>query len=285
MIDAYKTTENRANGHAAGKNARRFYEEFRSSDDARPADNDGKNFNSFQHIAEQGLREQNQNTALTLTDETVVMFRALPLAREEIEKIRSEVQILQQRHGNLSLGFAGAQSGEGASTILANLVIDLKRTNLRVLVVDLNVQHPNLPGMFSLPDGPGLIDLINGEQKFAEVIRVIKSNRIFLLPLGKAEKDTHIELETAVRAINKAGKNSKYFDLILFDFPPLNEVPQALYAARQVDGLIQVVQAERTRIEVVRTLKGKLEHLGIQLFGAVLNQRRFYVPKAIYENL
>jgi Mrp family chromosome partitioning ATPase len=284
MIDVQTRANDRINGHAAGKNGRIYHDDYSPQEPVFGV-SEGNNFSSFQYMAEQALREQEPTTALTLADESAVMFRALPLMRAEIEKIRSEIQVLHQRHGTLSLGFASAQSGEGTSTILANLIMDLKRTNLRILVVDLNVRHANLPGLFSLPDSPGLIDLVHGRRRLTDVVRVIKAHKIFLLPLGKLAKTTPFELETAVRAINKAGKNSKYFDLILFDFPPLNQLPQGLYAARQIDGLIQIVQAERTRVEVVRTLKHRLEHLGIQLFGVVLNQRRFYIPKFIYENL
>ncbi len=286
MIDAQNKVHDRRNDQAPGKNGRRFHDDDQRPDPAPEASEANSNFRSFQYAAEQALREQDQSTALTLTDETVVMFRALPLVQAEIEKIRSEIQVIHQRHGDaMSLGFASAHSGEGTSTILANLVLAFKSTNLRVLVVDLNVRHANLPGLFSLPDSPGLIDLIHARRRFADVIRVIKAHKIFLLPLGISAKTTRFNLENAVRAISKAGKQSKYFDLILFDFPPLNEVPQGLFAARQIDGLIQVVQAERTRVEVARSLKNRLDHLGIPLFGVVLNQRRFYIPKILYENL
>jgi Mrp family chromosome partitioning ATPase len=209
----------------------------------------------------------------------------LPLAKAEIEKIRSEILVLNQRHGALSLGFASAQKGEGTSTILANLIVSLKKTDLRILMVDLNVQHPNLPSLFSLPNKPGLVDLIHERRSLGDVVRVIKSNKIFALPLGEAKKSTEFELEPALRAINTAGKNSRYFDLMLFDFPPLNEVSQSIYAGRQIDGIIQVVQAERTRAEVAKALKSKMEYLGVHLFGVILNQRRFHIPELIYENL
>ncbi|MEK7728262.1 MAG: CpsD/CapB family tyrosine-protein kinase [candidate division KSB1 bacterium] len=282
MIDFKNKTDDRKNGHAPGKSGRAYDGDHNHE---HAADSEEKRFNSFQHIAEQTMREQKQTSALTLTDESAAMFRALPLAQQEVEKMRSEIQVLHQRHGTLSLGIASAHNGEGTSTILANLVLDFKRTDLRILVVDLNIRHPNLAGLFSLPNGPGLIDLMQARQKFSDVVRVVKSNKIFLLPLGMPGKATRFELETAVRAINKAGKNSQYFDLIFFDFPPLNEVPQALFAARQVDGLIQIVQAERTRIEVVRTLRASFDHHGIRLFGVVFNQRRYYIPKSIYKNL
>jgi Mrp family chromosome partitioning ATPase len=288
MIDVKQTVNARLNGNgqASNKSDRNFQEEYRHhAPEFGAAPN--TNFDSFQNIAEQTLRDhkRQQTTAMTLTDESAAMFRALPLVKSEVEKIRSEILVLQQRHGTLSLGFASAHNGEGTSTILANLILDLKKTNLRVLVMDLNLRHPNLPRLFSLPNMSGWVDLIGGRRRLTDVIRVIKANQIFLLPLGKPSKTTSVEMEIAVRAITKAKNISKYFDLILFDLPPLNEVPSALYAACQTDGLIQIVQAERTRVDVLRALKSKLEQLGVQVFGIVLNQRRFYIPQLLYENL
>jgi Mrp family chromosome partitioning ATPase len=288
MIDVKQTVNARLNGNgqASNKSDRNFQEEYRHhAPEFGAAPN--TNFDSFQNIAEQTLRDhkRQQTTAMTLTDESAAMFRALPLVKSEVEKIRSEILVLQQRHGTLSLGFASAHNGEGTSTILANLILDLKKTNLRVLVMDLNLRHPNLPRLFSLPNMSGWVDLIGGRRRLTDVIRVIKANQIFLLPLGKPSKTTSVEMEIAVRAITKAKNISKYFDLILFDLPPLNEVPSALYAACQTDGLIQIVQAERTRVDVLRVLKSKLEQLGVQVFGIVLNQRRFYIPQLLYENL
>lgn len=286
MIDLKNNVNARRNGQTAVKINRGLHDDKAGSNAAGETSESLSNFRTFQYVAEQALREQDPSMALTLTNETVTLFRALPLAQPEIEKIRSEIQVLHQRHqGALSLGFASAHCGEGTSTILANLVLAFKNTNLRVLVVDLNMRHANLASLFSLPDGPGLIDLIYARRRFADVIRVIKPNKIFLLPFGVNARNAPFNLENAVRAINKAGKQSKHFDLLLFDFPPLNEVPQGLFVARQIDGLIQIVQAERTRVEVVRSLKNRLDHLGIPLFGVVLNQRRFYIPQVLYESL
>jgi Mrp family chromosome partitioning ATPase len=284
MIDIHAAAEERLNGRAAKRNRRIIHDDDQSLN-APPEASEATNFLSFQNTAEQALHAQKQDTALTLSDEAAAKLRALPLAKAEIERIRSEILVLNQRHGALSLGFASAQKDEGTSTILANLVADLKKTDLRILVVDLNVQHPNLPSLFSLPNKPGLVELIHEHRSLADVIRVVKSGKIFVLPLGEPKKSTEFELEPALRAINAAGKNSRYFDLMLYDFPPLNEVSQSIYAGRQIDGIIQVVQAEHTRAEVVKALKSKFEQLGVHLFGVILNQRRFHIPKLIYENL
>jgi Mrp family chromosome partitioning ATPase len=283
MINLHAPADERLNGRAA-KKTRRIIHDDHSPEAARPEASEVTNFLSFQNTAERELRQQ-QETAVILSDEVAAKFRALPLAKSEIEKIRSEILVLHQRHGTLSLGFASAQKGEGTSTILANLVADLRRTDLRILLVDANVQHPDLPGLFSLQSKRGLVDLIDGHRNLANVMQVLKPNKIFVLPLGQPKKTTEFELEPALRAINSAGKSSRYFDLILFDLPPLHEVSRAIYAARHIDGVIQVVQAERTRVEVIKALKRKLDHVGVHLFGVILNQRRFHIPGFIYGQL
>jgi Mrp family chromosome partitioning ATPase len=289
MIDAKSIPKDQVNGQAGApqSGARMFRDEY-----VRQAPSSGKaensDFTSFQTWAERALRsgqQEKKTNALVLAADKGIAFRGLRLPKAEIQNLRNEILMLHQKHGTLSIGFASAQKGEGTSTILANLVADLKKTDLRVLLVDLNYSHPNLPGFFSLPSNPGLTDLIAGQQQLREVVRVIKANRIFVLPLGKPHPKVKLDLANAVWAVNLAGKNAKYFDLILFDLPPLNEYPQAFSAARQTDGVIQIVQAEHTRAEMVRALKNKMERLGIRMFGAVLNQRRLHIPQFIYNQL
>jgi Mrp family chromosome partitioning ATPase len=73
--------------------------------------------------------------------------------------------------------------------------------------------------------------------------------------------------------------------VILLDLPPLNECAQALQVAQGAEGIVMVVQTERTRAEVARTLKNELDRLGVRILGAVLNRRKFYIPKSIYKHL
>jgi len=52
-----------------------------------------------------------------------------------------------------------------------------------------------------------------------------------------------------------------------------------------VDGVVVVVEAEKTRWQVVENLKQKIENRGGNILGIVFNKRRFYIPDSIYRKL
>ncbi|MBC7954188.1 MAG: hypothetical protein H7Z12_20530 [Rhodospirillaceae bacterium] len=74
-------------------------------------------------------------------------------------------------------------------------------------------------------------------------------------------------------------------DLIILDTPPVLSSPLAQALAPTVDGVILVVEAERTRTEVARAAQHALTMAGANILGVVLNKRRYHVPKRVYERL
>jgi uncharacterized protein involved in exopolysaccharide biosynthesis/Mrp family chromosome partitioning ATPase len=210
------------------------------------------------------------------------VFRGRRLPHLEIEKLRSEILMLRRSHNARIIGFASAQAGDGASTVLANLAVEFGKLDLQVLMIDLNVAHPNLPELFSFKHKPGLIDLMDGRRDLHEVTRTIIPGRVYVMPLGRRSATTNFPCERALPHLHTA---MKCFDLVLLDLPPLTEFSPALQLARHLNGVVQVVQAERTRVDVLQSAKHELERLGIQVFGAVLNRRKFHIPKFIYNQL
>ncbi len=74
-------------------------------------------------------------------------------------------------------------------------------------------------------------------------------------------------------------------ELVVVATPPVLESPLALAVAPTVDGVVLVVEAERTRVAVARAARDTLAAGGANLLGVVLNKRRYPVPVALYEIL
>jgi Mrp family chromosome partitioning ATPase len=49
-----------------------------------------------------------------------------------------------------------------------------------------------------------------------------------------------------------------------------------------MDGVVLVVEAEKTRWEVAEQAKRTLEDSGARVLGAVLSRRQFHIPAAFY---
>ena len=58
-----------------------------------------------------------------------------------------------------------------------------------------------------------------------------------------------------------------------------------LTLSHKVDGVILVVEAECTRWQIVQQTKENIEIRGGKVLGVILNKRRFYIPKFVYDRL
>ena len=75
------------------------------------------------------------------------------------------------------------------------------------------------------------------------------------------------------------------YDWVVVDGAPVTVYSDAGILAGWVDGVVLVVEAERTRAEVVTQAKRALEEAGAHIFGAVLNRQRYHIPPALYGRL
>ena len=75
------------------------------------------------------------------------------------------------------------------------------------------------------------------------------------------------------------------FGLILWDVPPVTSAPVAMVLARQVDGVVLLTQANRTRRQVASHAALRLQESGGRLLGVVMNRTLNFIPSWIYRLL
>lgn len=73
------------------------------------------------------------------------------------------------------------------------------------------------------------------------------------------------------------------FDFTLLDAPPITLHPESASLARWTDGVILVVQAGKTRWEVIQQAQAQLQMAGAKILGVVLNRRKFVIPRFLYD--
>lgn len=187
---------------------------------------------------------------------------------------------------SLSLCISSCRQEEGASTVIFNMAVALSRcTDRRILVVDGNTRRPRLHTWFGIPPiAPGLIDVLAGERSFDEVLNKDVKNRFAFIPAGMETKHPIVlfEGEPLDRFLSQARQQ---YDIIVFDTPALIYGPETSVLARKLDGLIMVIEAEKTRWEVSAYHKQQLLDAGIRVTGAILNKKKMFIPKLFYRLL
>ena len=81
------------------------------------------------------------------------------------------------------------------------------------------------------------------------------------------------------------GDLKKTFDLVVINTPALSTSAAGLAFCRHADGVVLVLEAERTRGPAAERAKEQIEKNGGNILGVVFNKRRFYIPKFIYKRL
>ncbi|MFH0783869.1 MAG: CpsD/CapB family tyrosine-protein kinase [Pseudomonadota bacterium] len=184
---------------------------------------------------------------------------------------------------SLSLCLSSCRPEEGVSTIIFNMAVALSRnTDRRILVVDANTRKPQLHSWFGIPKGaPGLIDVLTGQACFEEVLNKDAKNNFSFIPTGM-ETQHPIVLFEGKTIDDFLDEARQQFDILLFDSPALVIGPETSVLARKLDGLIMVIEAEKTRWEVSTYHKQQLVEAGVCLTGAILNKKKMFIPKLFY---
>jgi len=185
--------------------------------------------------------------------------------------------------GGAKIGVTSCRRREGVSTVAANLAVSAAQPDgARVLVVDANVAHPALHQMFGVAPAPGLLDVLAGTVPLPQAIQATAVAHVDCLAAGSSPEN-HLTASAPEdgRPIFSPAKVAGLltllagdYDLLILDLPAAEAAPQAMNLAARLDGLLLVVEAERTSREMAAQRKQQLTDLGANLLGVVLNKTR-----------
>jgi Mrp family chromosome partitioning ATPase len=175
------------------------------------------------------------------------------------------------------VGFTSCARGAGVSTVAGALAAFAAGGGQQVLLIDAHWQHPAQARRFGLLPGPGLWDVLAGEVEANMAIAATPCDNLCLLPSGRRPADGLLLSGRPLLAGNLKQWKER-FDLIVLDLPPaLPEEPLIAWTGI-LDGVVFVVEAERTTAPVARQARQALVDCEARLLGAVLNKQRSHLP-------
>ena len=181
--------------------------------------------------------------------------------------------------------FASVDPGDGSGTVCACAGVALAAQVRRsVCMVDANFYAPSLHRHFGAEDNFGLIDAAAQQGPIRSFARQISGGNLWLVTCGGRSANPHTLLASEGMRARVAELRSE-FDYVLMDAPAVNINGTATLLGPLADGIVLIVEANSTRREVARKAKENLELANVRLLGAVLNNRTFPIPEAIYRSL
>lgn len=181
--------------------------------------------------------------------------------------------------------FIGSRAGEGTSTIAREFgIMTANRLNKSVLILDADQQNPKQQIFSGITPEYGWEDLLNNGGDLDKVIYQVKESSLSVCPVSPNVVITH-DLFDSLRIVNLWNKLKEHFDLVIVDSPPATTSPDGIAICRHVDGVVLVLEAEKTRWPVADKARETIEKNGGKILGIVLNKRQYYIPDFIYRRM
>ncbi|MDZ7330967.1 MAG: CpsD/CapB family tyrosine-protein kinase [candidate division KSB1 bacterium] len=160
----------------------------------------------------------------------------------------------------------------------------MPKDKCKVLLIDANLERPMLHRLFKASLSPGLTDFFFNSHSNTIFARSVAAGHLYLITAGTNYPHSNdIYNSAAMSELFKRLKEN--FTYILIDAPAVLDNPGALSLSRLADGVLFVVKANQTRLEVIDEAKLRLQDAGAKILGVVLNERRFFIPEGIYKRI
>ncbi len=194
-----------------------------------------------------------------------------------IQLLLASVQLGIQRRGTGSvIAFTSSSPGEGVSHVVRSFAAELVRHTGK-LVVTVGAQRLQQLRAMDYMQLPQLCVNTN-------------LHNLWMLPNKEFDcslADTHYAQADAWQrepefGLERVQAFRSEFDYTLIDCPALKASYEAPMLAPIVDGMVLVVEADRTKREQIRRAQQTIGMSNGKLLGLVLNKRRYLVPKWLY---
>ena len=181
--------------------------------------------------------------------------------------------------------FIGSKAGEGTSTLIREFALATSQHSSKpVLLIEADFQQPCQNQAFAIEAKPPLDYVLKEGKPLDGVITQVDGSNLFLATLSS--KILRSLTERGASHSTDIWKSAReQFSLILIDSSPVSETADSLAICESVDGVILVLQAEKTRSAVAQNVKKQILVRKGNLLGIVFTKRKFHIPKLLYKFL
>jgi capsular exopolysaccharide synthesis family protein len=184
--------------------------------------------------------------------------------------LKTNVDFARQKIDASLISVVSGGPSEGKSTTVCNLGTIYAASGQQTLIIDSDLRRPAQHRLFDLDNRVGLSEYLNGKADLDAVIQVGPTPNLSVITSGGGTNSTVSLLNSdKMRELVDAVKG--WFDLVLFDCPPILGVSDALVVSALVEGSIIVAQHRKFPRSILVRVKTALQNTGTKPLGVVLN--------------
>lgn len=199
---------------------------------------------------------------------------------EAFRTLRTQLRFMSPDRPLRSIVISSSMSGEGKSSISANLAIVMAQLGKKVVLVDGDLRQPSVHKLFQLSSNQGLSAYLAGSLSMEKLAQETKIENLSAITSGPVPPNA-LELLDSKKMEELLAQMNKEYDFVIIDAPPLIAVSDAIILSSKTDGMILAAASEETPRRLLKLARAHIERSNTQVHGVVFNKmdisdRRYY---------
>jgi capsular exopolysaccharide synthesis family protein len=207
----------------------------------------------------------------TTTDRLITKQTSFAQAAEDYRLAYSKLHFTIHKLPRKVIMVTSPTPGEGKSLVTANLAVAMAEAGLHVVIVDANLRRPTQHQIFGIANTNGLTELLHAPLQHLDTY--LKSTAVLnlqivtagTLPAHSAAMLGSAQMQHLLDRLAAAA------DVIICDSPEATGVADAAILARQVSGVLVVVNKHKMQRRLIKEALKNLAQVGSPVIGLVLN--------------
>ncbi|MFU8787355.1 MAG: CpsD/CapB family tyrosine-protein kinase, partial [Candidatus Izemoplasmataceae bacterium] len=205
----------------------------------------------FSKLVENYKKQENYNYKIVSSEEPSCAVT------EQYRKLRTNIDYSTFNHDLKVINLTSAFPGEGKTISALNLATVYSQSELKTLIIDMDLRKPKIHRAFNISNAVGLSQLVTKNVEKDKAIFKI-CDYLDVIPAGeKLPFPAEFLLSKKLLALVESLKQD--YDKIIIDCPPMTAVADANIISKFSDGTIIVVASRKTASNVVEDIMNSLK--------------------------
>lgn len=193
-----------------------------------------------------------------------------------------QISLANREQGIQSILVTSANNFEGKTVTALSMAYAVSTLhNEKVLLIDGNLRYSAIHKLFNIAESPGFTDFVLNGGDSANFFYEIPDGKLAVMPAGTKVAKLNAVYDGTVFKARMEDLKSR-FNYVIYDGHSVLNFADTTIIARFFDTIVLVAECEKTKYDVLTQAKSKLEHVGGNIWGVVLNKRKFYIPRILY---